>query len=84
MSIKKIHFPATMIEIGSINNYKNLVEILIPAGTKKVYPILNCDSLEYIFVEKESKKYKSANGMLYSKKSTRLIRCSQKRVVFWR
>lgn len=79
LTVKKINFPATMIEIGGINNCKNLVEISIPAGTKKIYPILNCDSLENIFVEKDSKKYKSVDGVLYSKRSTRLIRCPQKK-----
>lgn len=79
LPIKRVQFPATMIEIGNIYNCKNLVELSIPAATKKVNSILNCDSLENIFVEKDSKKFKSVNGVLYSKKSTRLIRCPQKK-----
>ena len=73
----KLPTKATSIESGAFSGCRQLINIEIPAGVTSIgrNAFSNCSSLKNIFVDEQNQNYSSADGVLFNKEKTELIRC---------
>ena len=77
-SLKKIKIPESVTEIESHAFHRciSLTEINIPKTVTKMgdYVFEECSSLQNIHVSEENSQYRSIDGVLFSKDSTKIIK----------
>lgn len=76
--VRSIHLPESIIKLeGAFEDCKELTEIFLPDNAELIGDknFCLCDKLRMIHVSQDNKRYKSQNGILYSKDGKELVCC---------